>query len=95
MSPGCYVGVAGAGPGSGTTPQTKIFSHQCGVILNHWGGVNLPNPLANQTLHMASAEERVYNGVWGSTPSELLSGAAPQCVHRQSRGSGGKALLKL
>ena len=44
------------------------------------GGLNLPNPMANLTLHMASAEAPAYNGVWRqrrSAPSELLSGAAP------------------
>jgi len=25
-------------------PQTKIFSHQCGVIFNQWGEVKPPQP---------------------------------------------------
>ena len=46
MLAGCYVGVAEAVPGRGVEadPQTKLFSHQCEVIRNYWGGLNPPIP---------------------------------------------------
>ena len=38
MSPGRYVGVAEAGLWGRSRPQTKIFRHRVGVILNQWDG---------------------------------------------------------
>jgi len=35
---------------SKSTPQTKIFSHQCGGHLQLVGGLNPPNPATNRTL---------------------------------------------
>jgi len=55
MSSGRYIGVAGVGPGGGVEadPRPKFSVTSVGVILNpalnQWG-VNLPTPLANQTL---------------------------------------------
>ena len=68
MSPGCCVGVAEVGPGGlKPTPRPKFSVTSVGSSSTS-GELNLPNPLANQTLHMASAEARAYNGGLGQIP---------------------------
>jgi len=68
MSPGCCVGVAEVGPGGlKPTPRPKFSVTSVGSSSTS-GELNLPNPPANQTLHMASAEARAYNGGLGQIP---------------------------
>jgi len=53
MSSGCYVDVAGAGPGERaveSNPQNKIFSHQCERSSASGGGLKL-NPSPWQIEH--------------------------------------------
>ena len=52
MWPGCYVGVASAGPGVEADPQTKIFSHMCGDDPQPVGErLNLSTPSKSNTAH--------------------------------------------
>ena len=49
------------------TPQTNIFSHQCGGRLQPVGGLNLPNPPTNRTLISCTNVNAVTTEMYIST----------------------------